>query len=270
MKAIAICGQGAAILLLVAAPAIRAQDSQPEEEVEEPRRTRIGLGVQLVPSYPGSDSVSVRPLIDVSRERGDAPFPFEAPDESFGFPVWERNGWAVGPAIGLEGSRSGDDVGTELPKVGFTVEVGGFVQYELSSNLRARVEVRQGLGGHEGLIATAGADYVIRNRDDWLFSIGPRLTLADDKYQDAYFSIEPEDSTAAGLTAYSAGSGVQAVGVTAGYLRQLTPRWGIYSYAKYDRLVGDAADSPIVRQFGSRDQFSGGLALTYTFGGGRD
>jgi outer membrane protein len=63
---------------------------------------------------------------------------------------------------------------------------------------------------------------------------------------------------------------VQAVGVTAGYLRQLTPRWGIYSYAKYDRLVGDAADSPIVRQFGSRDQFSGGLALTYTFGGGRD
>ena len=31
----------------------------------------------------------------------------------------------------------------------------------------------------------------------------------------------------------------------------------------YDRLIRDAADSPIVRQLGSRDQFSGGIALTY-------
>ena len=61
---------------------------------------------------------------------------------------------------------------------------------------------------------------------------------------------------------------ISAVGAAAGYIKQLTPRWGIYSYARYDRLVGDAAASPIVRRFGSRDQISGGLALTYTFGRG--
>jgi outer membrane scaffolding protein for murein synthesis (MipA/OmpV family) len=264
MKAVSICGSAAAIIMLLSAPPALAQDA---EEPREPRRTRIGLGVQLVPSYPGSDSVSVRPLIDVARERGDEPFPFEAPDESFGFPIWQQNGWAVGPAIGFEGKRTGDDVGTQLPKVGFTVEAGGFVQYEVTPNLRARVEVRQGIGGHKGLIANVGADYVSRVRDDWLFSIGPRLTLADNDYQDAYFSLEPEDSAAAGLPAYSADGSVQSVGVMAGYLRQLTPRWGIYSYAKYDRLLGDAADSPIVREYGSRNQLSGGLALTYTFGG---
>jgi outer membrane protein len=47
---------------------------------------------------------------------------------------------------------------------------------------------------------------------------------------------------------------------------QLTPRWGIYTYAGLDRLVGDAADSPVVRQFGSRNQLSAGAALTFTFG----
>ena len=40
-------------------------------------------------------------------------------------------------------------------------------------------------------------------------------------------------------------------------------------YAKYDRLLNDAADSPVVRRFGSRDQLSGGAALTYTFFVGR-
>ena len=58
---------------------------------------------------------------------------------------------------------------------------------------------------------------------------------------------------------------VQAAGVVASYSRQLTPTWGVYGYAKYDRLVGDAADSPVVARYGSRSQPSAGLALTYTF-----
>jgi outer membrane protein len=37
------------------------------------------------------------------------------------------------------------------------------------------------------------------------------------------------------------------------------------AYAKYDRLSGDAADSPVVRELGSRSQLSGGLGITYTF-----
>ena len=67
------------------------------------------------------------------------------------------------------------------------------------------------------------------------------MTVADRKYQAAYFSVAPQDSARSGLPAYSAGAGVQAVGATAGFLRQLTPNWGLYTYAKYDRLVGDAS-----------------------------
>ena len=44
--------------------------------------------------------------------------------------------------------------------------------------------------------------------------------------------------------------------------------WAFYTYAGYDRLVGDAADLPIVRTFGSRDQFSGGIGLFYSFNAG--
>ncbi len=248
------------ISLAMLATPVAAQDSP------EPRRTRIGIGPQLVPSYPGADGISVRPLIDVSRARGDAPFEFEAADESFGFALVNVNGFAVGPSLGFEGSRERDDVGGVLPRVGTTFEVGGFAQYQFNPALRVRAEVRKGLGGHRGWIGTVGADYIWRRGDYWLVSVGPRVTLSDGRYQRAYFGVAPGDAAASGLTAFTPGGGIQAIGANLGYIRQLTRKWGVYSYAKYDRLVDDAGQSPVVRRFGSRNQLSGGVALTYTFG----
>jgi len=251
-------GGAAAVLLLAAAQPALSQDD------EEPRRTRIALGVQIVPSYPGSDDLSFRPLVDVARARGTDPFQFEAPDESFGFPLIRFQQLTIGPALNFEGSRAAGDVGVDLPKVGFTVEPGVFLQYDLSESVRLRSELRKGLGGHEGWVGNIGADFVARRGDDWLLSAGPRVTFADETYNSAYFSVAPD--SASGLPAFSAGGGIQSVGATLGYVQQITKRWGVYSYAKYDRLVGDAADSPVVRIIGSPDQISGGLGLTYTFG----
>ena len=39
----------------------------------------------------------------------------------------------------------------------------------------------------------------------------------------------------------------------------------LYGDAGYRRLVGDAADSPIVKRAGSENQFTAGLGLTYRF-----
>jgi outer membrane scaffolding protein for murein synthesis (MipA/OmpV family) len=261
LKHALVLGSTAALFVpWLADPAVAA------EETKEPQRTRVGLGVQLVPSFPGSDRVSPRPLADVAKTRGDRPFEFEAPDESIGFPILRAGRFAFGPALGFEGSRTAKDVGASLPKVGFTVELGGFVQYAISDNIRARVEVRQGLGGHEGMIATGGIDYVAREKDRWLFSIGPRITFADHKYNDAYFSVAPNSATVTGLSAFTAGAGIQSVGGVTGYSQQLSRRWGVFGYGKYDRLVGDPARSPIVRGLGSRGQFSAGIGLSYTLG----
>lgn len=260
MRRVLLSAVGGAILMMLAIAPAGAQ------EQEVPSRTRVGLGVQLVPSFPGSDEVSPQPLFDLARAQGDQPFEFEAPDESTGFPVLRSNGFAFGPALAFEGKRGDEDVGAALREVGFTFEVGGFVQYAFSDNVRARAEVRKGLGGHNGLIGTVGVDYIVRDRDEWLISIGPRVTLADDQYHDAYFSVTPAAAADSGLPAYSANGGIQSLGGVLGYIQQLSPRWGLYSYAKYNRLVGHPAESPITRQLGSRDQASAGLAVTYTFG----
>lgn len=259
----------AALPFLVAGWSVpAAAQDEDETEQKEPRRTRVGLGAQFVPSYPGADDHSLRPLVAVSRTRGSTPFDFEAPDESFGLSLIDEGGFEFGPALNFEGSRKAQDVGAALDKVPSTFEAGAFVQYAFSPKFRFRTELRKGLGGHDGWTGQAGADFVARDGDDWLFSVGPRITWSDGRYHRAYFGVTAPESVRTGLAVYRPGSGIQAVGATAGFLKQLSRRFGIYSYAKYDRLTGDAADSPVVRAFGSRDQFSGGLALTYTFGGG--
>ena len=257
-------------LSLVFSVAIAALSATPvlaqENSGEEPRRTRIALGPQITPSYPGSDDLSVRPFFDIARAADDDEFEFEAPDEGFGFALLRGDRFSVGPSLGFEGKRSSSEVGGAFPDVDISIELGAFAQYQLSDSIRLRAEGRQAVTGHDGFIANLGADYVWRAGDRQLFSIGPRVTVTDSSYQNAYFGVRPADAAASGLSAYDPDGGVQAIGATAGYIRQLTPRWGIYSYAKYDRLVGDPADSPLVERFGSRNQFSGGVALTYTFG----
>lgn len=202
------------------------------------------------------------------RARGDAPFKFEAPDDGIGIDIVSTNGFSFGPVGNFEDARTAEDVGTALPKVGFSLELGGVVKYELGDLFRLRGEVRRGVTGHKGWIGTLGGDLIFRDKDRWLFSIGPRVTWSDDKYQDAWFSVAPADSIPSGLPAFDADGGIQAYGATASFLTQFSKRWGVTTYAKYDRLTGDAADSPIVRTYGSRDQFSFGAALMYTFGPG--
>lgn len=249
-------------LLAIALPAA-AQETQTERE---PLRTRIYLGPQLSAKSPGAKDLSVGPFFEVSRARGDTPFEFEAPDESFGFPVLDTGGVEFGPALGFKGKRTAADTGIPLHEVGFSFEIGGFAQTFLARDVRIRGEARRAISGHDGWVGELSADYIARDGDAWLFSVGPRVMVADSTYHRAWYGITAADSAATGLAAYRPDGGVEALGLAAGYLRQLTKRVGIAAYARYDHLVGDAAQSPYVRSRGTRSQPSAGLALSYTFG----
>jgi MipA family protein len=253
---------GAALITLGAAPA--------EAQEGTGRTITIGLGAQTYPKYPGADSYGINPLPIFGLRREGTPMPFEAPDDGIGFGLLGRDSAInIGPAVRFQGKRQEDDVGAPVGDVGFTVEVGGFVEVYPSENFRLRGELRQGLGGHKGLVGDVGADFVVRDENSYIFSIGPRARWADSDHNRAYFGV-PVAIPASGLAAYDLDSGFYAVGAQAGLTYRVGRNWGLQGYAGYDRLIGDAADSPIVRGFGSRDQFSGGLGLFFEFNvGGR-
>lgn len=249
---------------LFACPAF-AQSESPAP-AKEPLRVRVGLGAQVMPRFPGSDDTGLKPFWDFAITRGSKPFEFEAPDESFGFPLLRTSGFEFGPSLNLESSRRREHVGAAIDEVGTTVEVGGFVQYWLGKSFRMRTELRKGIGGHRSIVGTIGADFVVRDGDKYVISLGPRLSVSDRDYQAAYFGVNPAAAARTGLPVYRPGNGVHAIGVASGASYALSDRWGLIGYAKYDRLTGDAGRSPLIRAYGKRDQISGGLGLTYTFG----
>lgn len=251
-------------LLLVTAAALLATSPASAQDRED-LRVRIGLGAQLQPEFKGADDTEVGPMFDVDIARGDKPFRFEAPDDSFGIALVSANGFRAGPAANIESSRKEKDVGAEVGKVPTTFEAGAFAEYMAGENFRLRGELLKGIGGHKGLVGTVGADYVARDGDRYVFSVGPRLLFSNARYQRAYFGVDPEVSAAVVLPVYRPESGLHAVAMTSGLSYQFGPRFGMFGFARYERLVGDAAKSPIVREFGSRNQLSGGLGLSYTF-----
>lgn len=252
--------------LLAGAAALAAAPAAAQDREEDMLIVSPGVGAQLLPAYPGASEYSVAPLFGGHVRREGEPIPFRGPDDGFGFSLTGRDGpIEFGPMIQFQGERSEEDVTPGLEEVDFTFEPGLFLNIKISPNFRLRAEGRRGFGGHEGWLGDIGADFAIRGGPESIFTIGPRLRLADSEYMRTYFGVTPAAATATGLAAYDPDGGVRAIGVMSSLTHQLGRNWGVYAYAGYDRLVGDAADSPIVRVLGSRDQFMGGIALYYSF-----
>lgn len=230
----------------------------------------LGAGVQYGPTYEGASKTSVTVLpsdFDI-RRAGEAPG-WGAPDDAFSFALLESHGFAIGPAADFRGGRSrSDERGlTGVHTVPATLDAGLFMEYWLIENqLRARAEVRQALRAGQGLVADFSADWV-QPYDAFTFSIGPRLSVGNGTYMRSSFGVTERDAVRNGqVIPYDPSAGIKAYGALASVSYQFSPAWKATVYDKFERLTGDAADSPVTKRFGSVNQNTVGLSLSYSFG----
>ncbi|MFN3890677.1 MAG: MipA/OmpV family protein [Beijerinckiaceae bacterium] len=220
------------------------------------------------PKYPGSDELSWFGFPSIKARRVGEPETFGAPDDPASMALIRSGSFRMGPSFRYISSRSPSDdnelIG--LAKVPWTAELGAYAEYWPTNNFRGRVDVRYGFHGHEGVVADLAADGFMRFAQ-WTFSLGPRLRVVSGNYQSAYFSVTPGESLASGgvLAPYSANAGLNSVGVGGSASFRFNPQWEVTGYVRYDRLVGDAADSPITVQTGTANQWSFGAIVGYSF-----
>lgn len=253
-------------LVLIAGLAASPAWAQPEEDEEEMLIVSFGAGPQVLPDYPGSDRYSIQPLFGGHVRREGDPIPARAPDDGFGISLTGRSSaFEFGPMIQFQAKRDPEDVGAALDEVDFTFEPGLFANLKFGDSARVRVEARRGFGGHEGWIGDIGFDLFARPGAETVVTVGPRLRLADQEYMQTYFGISPAEAARTGIAAFQPEGGIKAAGAMFSITHQLSRSFGVYAYAGYDRLLGDAADSPVVQRFGSEDQLMGGFTLYYSF-----
>ena len=124
--------------------------------------------------------------------------------------------------------------------------------------------VRHGFGGHDGIVGETGLDFIIRPNAVTEITFGPRASFASGDYMRTYFGITPVESAVAGLRAYAPGDGFKGAGAELGVRYEFNPEWAFVGSLAYERLIGGAANSPIV-QVGEPNQITATLGLTYRF-----
>ena len=129
------------------------------------------------------------------------------------------------------------------------------------------MEVLQGITGADGFEANFMADFIYRPAPQWLFTAGPRMQIVNDKYASAFFGLSQVEATQSGLAAtpYHAAGGINSAGVDATARYYFSDTFSIRGFAEWNRLLGDAADSPLVKQKGSADQLEVGIGAAYRF-----
>lgn len=232
----------------------------------------VSLGVAVVPEFQGSDYYVPVPGPAANVEYNG--FGISVRGLSASIDVVPFDGWAAGPVIRYRGERDDvdDDAVDALPDIDATVELGGFVgySYNLGALPRDAVDARAQIlfdagDAHEGYVVSLSAGYGAMATQRLRLGGRIGMSIADDEFMDTYFSVDDAGAAASGLSAFDAGGGIKDVnlGLNASY--SLTRNWGLNAGFTYTRLLGDAADSSIVDESGSPDQFFGTLGASYRF-----
>lgn len=238
---------------------------------------RLGLGPVVNTDYEGSDNYKVDPVPVVSLRYKNF---VEVDNNEIKLTALKRllgaegnmgrgNSLRAGPLISINfgrGERDNPDL-QGMGSVGTGFELGAFVAYYFNDNRsRVRLRARQDVaGGHSGALISADFNQVFIRSAKYNLGGVAAVTWASGAYMRSYFGVNPTQAAASGYPVHRPGNGVKDVtfALNANYV--LSERWSLVGNVSYKRLVGGAADSPIVRLVGSPNQMSYSTFIVYSF-----
>lgn len=228
---------------------------------------KVGGTVMVAPDFDGSKDYvfSATPIISLGKAGPEARF--TSRNDGISLSLYDNSivrAGIVGKFVMARDDGDSDAL-IGVDPVRFGGELGGFAEVYPTDWLRVRGEVRQGIRSHHGVVGDISADAFVDVLPTVRVSAGPRITVASADFFDAYYGINAEESAASGLSQYDPGSGVGSVGFGGQIDWKTTEKLTTSAFGQYDRLTGPAADSSLVEERGSDDQFTLGISATYRF-----
>jgi len=229
---------------------------------------QVGAGVAVGPRFEGSNKYKATPFPivgPVGLGSGEGFVQVRGIDD-VRFRLLRGQGFEFGALAGYRGGRDSSD----SPKLARFADIddglvlGGFGGYRMGDTFLSASYHHQVTGEDTGGVVRLMAEQTVRlDKGTKLVGfIGTNYASKD--YMQTFFGVTA--AQAGPLPVYGASAGFKDVftGVTATF--QLDRKWTLFLSGQYTRLVGDAADSPIID---TANQFSGGAGLTYKFDWGR-
>jgi MipA family protein len=254
---------GAGVVCLMSLLSNEARADQPdgtwEAEVPEPNAVwnlTVGAGAALIPHYDGADRYRFGPVPLATLNYRNI---VTLGPNGLGYTLLRADGFSVTPILGYSGGRkeSADSNLKGLGDIQAAATAGVVLKYQAGAfglSITPRQAITQ---THDGFTTAIAATYSGRILPALRFSVGPTLTVADGQYEQTYFGIDAQQSVRSGKPLYNAGGGIKDVGLAGTLTYSLDSHWSVVTRLADRELVGDAADSPIVKAKNQASVISG-------------
>ena len=228
-----------------------------------------GAGAVFEPDYEGSDDyeMTFRPLLratwrdmlTVGNVTGGygveaTPFRFDTVSLGFGLAYWNGRDASDNTAlIGL------GDIDSAV--MGTATIANRFELFDASATLLYDLT-----GNRDGAAVRAGISTPLATSDTGVELIaGATTTWASDNYMSTTFGISPVQSANSGYGVHDADAGFKDIAANLQASYNVTSQVALTLRGEVKQLIGDAADSPIVKQQGDSTQGSVFAGVTYRF-----
>lgn len=246
----------------------RAQSAEGQQEQGD-WQVMLGAGAIYAPDFEGSDEFEVQPFPFISVAYRDLAY-IRGPEIGVNIirlKATEDFSIKAGPLVRYRRDRKekrNKDL-RGLGDVGTSIEAGGALSFEYRQAWVRLSLAKDVAGGHEGLVGEGEAGIRFNLSDTLIASASAKASWADKDYMGTYFGVTAAQAARSGLPVYRADSGLKDIGAGVDLSYMLGRNWVVTAVGGYSRLMGDAADAPLVVRRGSPDQWMGGLFLAYRF-----
>lgn len=233
--------------------------------LNSPWDIRLGIGLESEPTYQGSNkqATELDPFL-VANYRAEWGNLFLTA-EGFGFST--RIGQNFGLLLNLEqeDTREIDDddrlIGLQSQDKELELEIEA--TYFLNQwNFGASIAPAT---GNKGIVWFVGGGYTWRPAEQTFVQLSLDLSGSDKDNQRTDFGISLQDAMNTGFRPYTPEGGLKSAGWSISVDHQFSERWFLRGEASYERLLGDVAESPLVKDIGRKNQYELGIGIYYQF-----
>jgi len=226
----------------------------------------VGLGIGFVPEYEGSDDMKAVPLLQARFNFANG-MNLGLFGNTLRFDMCPDTTWNVGPMLRYRAER--DDVDNDkvdrMKTVDAALEAGAFLNYNFENWVVMFSAATDVSDAHDGSVLDFGVGYRHPLNTQTMLTLFAKGSYASEDYMETYFGVDGEDADRSGLKPYEADDEFKDVALGGLLQHNINDRWGVLGLLQYTKLLGDAADSPLVDDEGSDNQFVVGVVGNYRF-----
>lgn len=232
-----------------------AQTTSAATTAAEPGAT-VGVGIAIGPEYYGAkkERFLLAPFFSYRNANGF----YAGTNEGVGFST-KVDSFLLGAGVGYRAGRADSSEDWSFKRGSDDLKGMGDIPGALTARLKGGYQFGSGatvslsselaLNHREtGNTYTLGLKLPLYESKSDQFSLNMGATYGDRKFNQSNFGVTAAQSAASGYSAFNAKAGFEQISSTVGWNHVISKNWSVTSRVGVTHLVGDAADSPIVKK----------------------